>query len=65
MTKNEFTKLALPSLPKISAAKELLESKLEPLVEPFNNEWKEKVATPWQQRFARTQEIQKNLQDLA
>ena len=65
LTKNESTKLALPSLPKISAATELLESKLEPLVEHFNNEWKEKVATPWRQRFARTQEIQKNLQDLA
>ena len=61
---NDPTKLVLPPSPKVSAAKELLASKLEPLIEHFNQEWKEKIATPWRQRFAHAQEIQKNLQNL-
>lgn len=59
------TTLPLPELPKVSAAKEFLGTNLEQLTEYLNTSWKEKMATPWRQRFAYTQEAQKNLQLLA
>lgn len=59
------TKLPLPELPKVSAAREFLGANLEQLTEYLNSTWKEKMATPWRQRFAYTQEAHKNLQFLA
>lgn len=49
---------------KVSAAREFLGGSLKQLTQYFDCTWKDKVATPWRQRYAYAQEAQKNLQAL-
>lgn len=48
----------------ISAADQLLGHTLQPLVSQFDQDWRTEMSTPWRQRFAHLQEVQKELQAL-
>lgn len=47
---------------KVSAAREFLGGSLKQLTQYFDCTWKEKMSSPWRQRYAYAQEAQKNLQ---
>ncbi|MEH2178184.1 M48 family metalloprotease [Nostoc sp.] len=57
-------KAAIFSAIEISAAQELLGDKLEKMIEYFSQNWQEKVATPWRQKYAEYQKSIDTLKDL-
>lgn len=56
--------LSLAAKLEVSAAQQFLGNALKQLTDHFDRAWKEEVATPWRQRYAYAQEVQKKLQAL-
>ncbi|MBV6626101.1 MAG: M48 family metalloprotease [Rivularia sp. (in: Bacteria)] len=56
--------ISLPTTTKVSAAREVLGTALDKLIDYFNQVWYDKTATPWRQKYAQVQESLTALNEL-